>query len=69
MTARNGSRAASELLRIADPTVAMAVDLAATVILSEHDRELAKLASLEALALMWGGKVEPEIKWDTVEEL
>lgn len=47
----------------------MAVDLAATVILSEHDRELAKLASLEALALMWGGKVEPEIKWDTVEEL
>jgi hypothetical protein len=47
----------------------MAVDLAATLILAENDRQLAKLASLEAAAAMWGGKSEPEIQWETVEEL
>jgi hypothetical protein len=38
--------------------------------LSHNDRELAKLAQLEAMAAAYGGgKTETRIQWDTVKEL
>jgi hypothetical protein len=38
--------------------------------LSRNDRELARLAQLEAMAAVYGGgKTETQIQWDTVKEL
>jgi len=60
----------SKLLGLRDETVAMAIDVAATYVLSLNDRELAKIAQLEAAQLMWGGasQEKPEKAWVTVEE-
>lgn len=69
--ARDQGRPSSSLLKIADETVAFAVDAAAVLVLSEHDRELAKLASLEAMAAFWGdGKPQqPVVTWEREREL
>lgn len=62
-------RSPADDLRIADPTVRMAIEIAAAVVLSRNDRQLAKLASLEAAqALLGGGSSRPEIEWETVED-
>jgi hypothetical protein len=67
---RNQSRAASSLMRIKDETVAMAVDVAQTVALAEHDRATA--AATEARQLSWLLAGQPQsaaVAWDTVEVL
>ena len=56
-------------LRIADPTVRLAIEIAAAVALSKNARQLARLASLEtAQALLGGGSSQPDVEWETVEE-
>lgn len=66
--ARHQGTATSKLLKIADETVAYAVDCAASVALSLNDRELAKLATMEAMAAMWGGeKPDADIQWESEE--
>lgn len=65
--ARHQGQSTAHLLKIADETVAYAVNLAASVALSQNDKALAKLASLEAMAAMWGTKDDAEIIWETEE--
>lgn len=64
-------RRPSRLMHIADETVAMAVDVAATFALIENDKALAEIAEARQLnqtvALMTGG--QPQVQWETVEEL
>lgn len=58
----------ADKLGIADATVRTAIEIAAAVVLSEHDRNLAKLASLEAAGALFGGTPKTEVEWETVEE-
>ena len=68
---RQFGRLPSELLLIADQTVAYAVDTAATFLLTQTDREheeIIEARKLEAnIAVMVGG-AKPQVKWETVEE-
>lgn len=63
-------RRPSRMMHIADETVAMAVDVAATFALIENDKALAEIADAKQIsqtaALMTGGP--PQIQWETVEE-
>lgn len=59
----------SQALKIADETVGWAVDIAAAMLLEDHDLRVARHTALEAAAAMWGAKVEPEIIWETEREL
>lgn len=64
-------RLPSELLRVADPTVAYAIDAAATLLLVQVEREeraAAQGRQLEALLLGMGGKRD-EVEWETIQEL
>lgn len=58
-------------MRLADETVAMAVDVAATFALIENDKALTAIAEAKQLdqtvALMTGG--QPQVQWETVEEI
>jgi len=57
-------------LKIADDTVACAIEIAAAMVLAEHDRDIARLTSMETAAAMWGVKQkEPQITWETEREL
>lgn len=72
--ARNAGRLASEVLRINDPTIAMAVDVVATFVLSEidraeADRQEARRIETVASMLTGGRAARPEVEWETVEEL
>lgn len=66
--ARHQGTSTACLLKIADETVAYAVNVAASVALSLNDRDLAKLATMEAMAAMWGKEPEAEIEWEEVIE-
>lgn len=63
----------AEALKIADETVACAVNVAAAMVLSQHDQKLAainaKNAAMEAMAAMWGGSKEPQVTWEREREL
>lgn len=52
-----------------DENVCLAVDIVAAVKLAENDRQMAKLASLEAMALLFGKGAKDDIEWDTEVEL
>ncbi|TXH50670.1 MAG: hypothetical protein E6Q97_19975 [Desulfurellales bacterium] len=64
-------RLPSELLFLADPTVACAVDAAATLLLVQVEREeraAAEARRLESLLLGTTGR-PAEVEWETIEEL
>lgn len=67
-------RLPSELMCVIDPTVAMAIDAAATMAITHNDRKhetIIESRRLEGIAaLTFGGMIgaKPEVKWDTVEE-
>lgn len=66
-------RMPSDLMMVADPTVAYAIDTAATFLLTQTDREHAEILEsrrLDAMfAVMTGGRPSrADVKWDTVEE-
>lgn len=56
MTARNFHQSPADYLGIADETVRLAVELAATMVLADHDLDVAKYAAAQAALTVWGGK-------------
>jgi len=60
---------ASVTMRIADPLIALAVDLAAAVLLTGHEQDMRELAAMKAAALMWGVKPDADGNvWEESEE-